>query len=100
MLLLIIYLREFIVEVSASSVFLVSGQRLRPAGLHPVVEQCIVVATDVGAAYAELAATESDFQVLGSATLYEYELTASKLRAALRGEAVGWKLVVSANLAS
>lgn len=90
---------------TAKHVFLISGQRQRsmPDGsmtLAPEIEQCIVVAQDDRAAYQSLAAADPDLQPVGHATLYEYERTAAKLRAALKGDETGWRLIVASGMES
>ena len=88
-------------SINAKHVFLVSGQRLvtgEDGGekLSPDVEQCVVVANDGHEAYKTLESVESKFRPLGFATLDDYESTATKLRAALKGEVnTGWKLILS-----
>lgn len=92
-------------SVNAKHVFLVSGQRLVTVEggsekLSPDIEQCVVVANDDQEAYKALLSMEPNFRPLGCATLDDYESTAIKLRAVLKGDGnTGWKLIVAESVA-
>lgn len=83
--------------VMKSQVFLVQGQYATSAGasLGGAIEQLVVVAADSDAMAGVVAARAPDFQPVGWATLENYEATAAKLRAALKGEQTGWRVLVA-----
>ena len=85
-------------SVNSKNIFLVSGQRLLAGSsekLSPIIEQCVVVANDGIEAYQAIESEEPSFRPLGFATLDDYESTATKLRAVLKGEGIkGWKLII------
>lgn len=86
-----------------SEVFLVSGQLLRRVDgelvLAPEVEQCVVVARDIDHAYSAIAISEPAFRPMGHATLQDYENSATKVRAALGGDDVGWSVLLAPGMA-
>jgi hypothetical protein len=88
-----------VVAVKKNQVFLVQGQFLKIMDgvdrLSPEIEQFVVVADDDRAAYKLVELNEPGFSPVGHATLEDYEKTAGQLRATLRGEDVGWKLLVA-----
>jgi len=86
------------VAVLRSQVFLVQGEASPEDGggelPSSVIEQRVVVARDLDAVIAIVDRMVPAFRVAGVATLHEYELTATKLRATLNGEDTGWPLYV------
>lgn len=85
--------------VMKTQVFLISGQYVRDVDgfqqLAPEIEQCVVIASDGPTAYKVIATNEPAFKPVGHATLQDYETAATKLRAVLKGETSGWKLLVA-----
>lgn len=91
--------RGCVVAAKKSQVFLVQGQFSQIVEgierLAPEIEQFVVVAHDDRAAYGLLESSAPGFRPVGHATLEDYEETAGKLRATLRGDDIGWKLLVA-----
>lgn len=87
--------------IRKDQVFLIQGQVLYgDDGLQPSPEigQRVVVATNERMAYGLLAEKEPAFRPIGHATLQDYEATAAKLRAVLKGEDLSWDLLVETGL--
>lgn len=89
--------------VQKNQVFLVQGQMERlvdgVAQRGPEIEQRVVVAQDARVAYEVLAANEPGFKPIGRATLQDYENAATKLRAAIKGDNVGWIMHIAQGMA-
>lgn len=84
--------------IDPQKVFLLSGQMIDQkvggrAGVSPVVQAHVVVADDLALAIQSLSETEPRFQVLGGASLYDYEESARRLRDVVEGRSTEWPVL-------
>jgi hypothetical protein len=88
--------------VSKDQVFLMQGQYITVVdgenSINPVIHQNVVVASSVDSAIELLSDQLPSFKVIGHATLEDYENTASKLRATLKGTNKEWPLITEPKL--
>lgn len=91
--------RGWIVVINKDQVHLVQGQVKGEVNgvlqLLPGIVQRVVIAADDVSAFAALKESEPGFASLGSATLQDYEATAARLRAVVRGEDTGWPMLIA-----
>lgn len=87
---------------SKDQVFLVQGQmaQMRDGAkiILPEIRQWVIVAPNAEIMTQMVSETLPELGMVGYATLKEYEETAAKLRATLRGVDTGWKMVVAPEL--
>jgi PleD family two-component response regulator len=97
------FIKENILAISNSNVFLFQGQRMQLVDgvqqLLPAIEQRVVVAHDAETASTQLNKSAPDFSIVGYATLKQYEETAAQIRATLNGENKEWKVIFEPGMA-
>ena len=83
--------------IAREQVFLVQGQRQNEAGtgLNGAIEQIVVVAHTWDDVRKLLDAEAPGFQIVGSATLKDYETTAARIREVLNGKSTEWPVRVA-----